>query len=567
MAGGQPAPELIVRRAKIVTLDPRSTVAEAVAVRAGRIIAVGGDAEIAALAGEDTEIVDAGGRTVIPGLIDGHAHMDREGLKPVFPSLSGCRSIADIQERIAALAAKAAPGEWIVTMPIGEPPFYFDVPECLAEKRFPTRRELDEAAPENPVYIRPIWGFWRHTLPIVSVANSLAIERAGLHPGMAAPASVKLETDGAGALTGVIYENTYMPVAELAWFRDMPRFEHAHRADGIRRAMRIYNASGTTSVFEEHGCAQELIQAYQAVRQAGDMTVRAHLVFSPAWSHVAPGMEARQLQSWAAGLGHGGLGDDWLRVEGLYAELGMDEENRLRATAAPYTGWAGFNYDHGMPRERAVDLLCEAARQGIRGVAIWLEMLDVFEEVDRRVPIAGRRWVLGHLKTATPDEIARIRDLGLGMTAHTNRYINKEGHILRETLGWERENEIAPLRSLREAGVRVGLATDNTPTTLFHPIWQAVTRRNRYTNDAIAPDQALSREDALRAATIDAAWVVCAEDEKGSIEPGKLADLAILTADPLTCAEDDIRDIVAWKTVVGGRVVYDRDSEGKDAVS
>jgi predicted amidohydrolase YtcJ len=563
MAGG--APDLIVRRAKIVTLDARSTVAEAVAMRGDRILAIGGDAEIAALADPDTRTIDAGGRAVIPGLIDGHAHMDREGLKGVFPTLSGCASIADIQARIAALAADAAPGEWIVTMPIGEPPFYFDVPSCLKEKRFPTRQELDEAAPDNPVYIRPIWGFWRHTLPIVSVANSMAIARAGLHPGMEAPDTITLEQDGAGALTGVIFEHTYMPVAELAWFRDMPRFEHRHRAEGLRDAMRIYNATGTTSIFEEHGCAQELIAAYQAVHRDGGMTVRAHLVFSPSWSFLPAGSEVRQVQSWAAGLGHGGMGDDWLRVEGLYAELGQDAENALRTTAAPYTGWSGFNYDHGIARERARDVLIEAARQGIRSVAIWPEMLDLFEDVNREVPIADKRWVLGHLRSASADEIARIRDLGLVMTAHTNRYVNKEGHILRDRMGWERENEISPLRSLREAGVRVGLATDNTPTTLFHPIWQAITRRNRYTNDAIAPDQALSREDALRAATIDAAHVVCAEDDKGSLEPGKLADMAILTADPLTCAEDDIRDIVAWKTIVGGTVVYDRENEGKTA--
>jgi predicted amidohydrolase YtcJ len=456
--------------------------------------------------------------------------------------------------------ADRAPGEWVVTMPIGEPPFYFDVPNNLREKRFPTRWELDEVSPENPVYIRPIWGFWRHTLPIDSVANSLALEAAGIRPGMTPPPkSVIFETDAAGAFNGIIHEHSFMPIAELAWFRDMPRFGHRDRADGIRRAMRAYNASGTTSVFEEHGCAQELIQAYQSVHAAGDMTVRAHLVFSPSWSFLPPDALVRQVQSWAGVLGRGGLGDGWLRVEGLYAELGMDEENRLRATAAPYTGWSGFNYDHGLPRERAVEVLCEAARLGVRVVGIWLEMLDVFEEVNRRVPIADRRWVLGHLRTATEDQIRRIRDLGLVMTAHTNRYVNKEGHILREKLGYAREDEIAPIRSLRDAGVPVGLATDNVPTSLFHPIWQAVTRRNRYTNDAIAPNQAIGREDALRAATVDGAIVTMSEDVKGTIEPGKLADLAILTADPLTCPEDDIRDILAWKTIVDGKVVYDRE--------
>jgi len=150
--------DLIVTNAKVATVDASNSIAEAVAVTGEKITAVGRSGEIAALAGPNTRIIDAGGRAVIPGLMDGHAHMDREGLKGVFPSLEGCRSIGDVLDRIRALAAKAAPGEWIVTMPLGDPPYYWNVPGCLAENRFPTRQELDQAAPDNPVYIRPIWG-------------------------------------------------------------------------------------------------------------------------------------------------------------------------------------------------------------------------------------------------------------------------------------------------------------------------------------------------------------------------------------------------------------------------
>jgi predicted amidohydrolase YtcJ len=127
-----------------------------------------------------TRVIDLGGKTVVPGLTDGHAHMDREALRNVFPSLGRVRSIHDIQDRIAELARIKKPGEWIVTMPIGDPPFYFDVPEILAERRWPTRQELDAAAPDNPVYIRSTWGFWRGTLPLVSCANTKALKRAGI---------------------------------------------------------------------------------------------------------------------------------------------------------------------------------------------------------------------------------------------------------------------------------------------------------------------------------------------------------------------------------------------------
>ncbi len=142
------------------------------------------------------------------------------------------------------------------------------------------------------------------------------------------------------------------------------------------------------------------------------------------------------------------------------------------------------------------------------------------------------------------------------MSSHTNRYIYKTGHLMREELGRENENHIEPLQSLRDAGVHVGLATDNVPTSLFYPVWQAVSRYNMYSNDAIAPDQALSRADALRAATIEGAYLTFEENEKGSIEAGKLADLVILSDDPLNCPEDDIKDITAKMTIVGGRVVY-----------
>ncbi len=163
--------DFLIRNAKIITCDVDHSIAEAIAVSGNKISGVG-PADALAADHADARIIDAGGRAVMPGMIDGHSHMDREGLKTIFPSLSGCQSIEDILQRIEALVAEAAPGDWIVTMPIGEPPYYWNVPDCLAEKRFPTRHDLDRVSPENPVYIRPIWGYWRHILPLTSVANS-----------------------------------------------------------------------------------------------------------------------------------------------------------------------------------------------------------------------------------------------------------------------------------------------------------------------------------------------------------------------------------------------------------
>lgn len=199
--------DIILSHGKIITADARFSIAESVAIRAGRFIAVGDDGVVQRHAAPHTRHIALDGRAVLPGLIDGHAHMDREGLKDVFPSLAGCRSIAAIQARIAELAKDRRPGEWIVTMPVGEPPFYWDLPESLAEGRWPTRAELDDAAPRNPVYIRPIWGFWRHSLPLVSLANSMALKLAGITRETAPPhPSVTIRKDAAGEPDGVIIE-------------------------------------------------------------------------------------------------------------------------------------------------------------------------------------------------------------------------------------------------------------------------------------------------------------------------------------------------------------------------
>jgi hypothetical protein len=553
----KPTPEqdLLIRNARVITCDGDFTIADAIALKDGRIDAVG-PAEV--IAAQTHRVIDAGGRAVIPGMIDGHAHLDREGLKAVFPSLADCRSIDDILQRIEALVADAEPGQWIVTMPIGEPPYYFGVPENLKEARYPTRHDLDRVSPNNPVYIRPIWGYWRHSLPITSVANTKALEAAGLDRTPSdLPGIVEFETDPGGALNGIIHEHSYMPIAELVWFSAMPRFAHDDRVQGIKAAMRAYNATGTTSVFEEHGCAQELINAWRAVNAAGEATVRGSLVYSPSWHFADQGGFAAALERWSGWLGGmQGSGDDWLRVCGVFADFGVTPENMMRSRAAPYTGWAGFNYDSGLARENMVDFLVAAAENNIRVSAIWMDFLEYFEQANARTSIADKRWIIGHLGRATEDQIKTIADLGIAMSAHTNRYVYKHGHLIRDEIGRDQENTIAPLKSAVDAGIHLALSTDNVPTSLWYPVWQAVTRYNMYIDAPIAPDQALSREQALRAATIEGAWLTGDEKIKGSLEVGKLADLAILSDDPLTCPEHRIKDITAEMTLVGGHIVH-----------
>jgi len=552
--------DFLFTNAKVITVDGNFSIAEALAVEGERIKAVGRSADLAPLKHAKTQVIDLKGRTLMPGLHDGHAHVDREGLKTVYPSLGRVRSIADIQKRIGELAKKAKPGDWIVTMPIGDAPAYFDVPGILKEKRWPTRQELDEVAPDNPVYIRPIWGFWRHTTPLVSIANTRALRLAGIGRDTPPPAeTVTIEKDSQGEPTGVFFEETMMPIIELTLLRRIPGFTRADRARTLPASFRAYHTFGTTSVFEEHGAANELIRAYKDARRDGTLTMRSALVMSPNWTMLPKDLDMNAfIEAWAGWLGEPSLGDDWLKLTGIYCDFVPSQENVARRVSSPYTGWAGFNYDTALTRERAKQMLLACARNDIRAIGIWPQSVELFYEVHKEIPLNGRRWIFGHISTLPPQDLEKIAEMELVLTSHTNRHIYKEGHLHKKRIGAARESEISPLKSILDRGLKLNLATDNVPVSLFYPVWQSVARKSRYTKEVIAPSERLSRRQALEAATINGAWLTFDEGKKGSLEPGKLADLAIVDADPLTCEEDALRTIAADLTMVGGRVVYER---------
>jgi hypothetical protein len=349
-----------------------------------------------------------------------------------------------------------------------------------------------------------------------------------------------------------------MPVVDFTVMAAAPTFDLATRVTALPRSMTIYNAVGTTSVCEGHGVASDVINAYQQVRAAGLQTVRANLAFSPAWKTVSPDDVAGVVEGWLRWLARKGIGDEWLRINGIYTEVDVSREHALRVAAFPETGWAGFNYA-ALPREAVKVLLRECARNGIRVNAILLPgMLEMIAEAAKDFSIAGQRWVLAHVTALDDKQIALIRDLGVVLTTHSNGYIWKSGATLVKSVGPARENDVVPLRRLLDAGVPVGLATDNVPVSLWYPIWQAVARIDRTVNAQVAPGQAITREEALRCATMGGAYLTFEEAEKGSIEAGKLADVVVLSQDPLTCDLDALRHTVAEMTMVGGKIVYTR---------
>ena len=223
--------------------------------------------------------------------------MDREGLKRLNPSLEGAGSIADILSIVQREVPKRLPGEWVVTMPIGEPPNYADMPGRLKEGRFPNRWELDSVSPNNPVYIRGIWTPW-NVPPSVSIANSMALKMAGIDRETLEPDdSVVIDQNTEGEPTGIFIDSARFPSVEFTLMKVVPRFTHLERVEALRESMKLYNSVGTTGTYEGHGVASEVLRVYRELWDAGDMNIRAHLVISPSWHSVTEA--ERDVERWA----------------------------------------------------------------------------------------------------------------------------------------------------------------------------------------------------------------------------------------------------------------------------
>lgn len=503
-----------------------------------------------------TEVVEFPDATVVPGLVDAHAHLDREGLKLVFPSLARCRSIADIQRLIARLAATKKPGEWIVTMPVGAPPFYLDVPGCLAERRWPTRAELDAAAPDHPVYVKGIWGYWNKP-PVYSVANSAALRVAGVTRETVAPKGVEILKDAAGEPTGVFVDTNLIQVVEFSLMKDAPRFTRDDRLRALAKSQAVYAARGVTAIYEGHGIAPEVLDVYREAHERGALGVRATLAVSPTWTG---GDEAETaipaLAAWAGGRG---LGDDRLRVMGICLHAGGDADvARILHAAQPYTGWAGFVESANSPdayrRQAAL-----AARHGLRVntlvTRVLDEVLDAWESVAARTPIAHLRWVAVHLNVARPDQLARLRKLGAVATTNPISYLWRSAAAEVERNGGDADTLI-PHRALMRHRIPFGIATDNKPANPWAAYRAVVARRDMASGRVMGSGQRLSRADALRALTLGGAAVTFTERDAGVLAPGRRADLAVLDRDPLTAPEEALAEITSRLTVVGGRIVH-----------
>ncbi|MGE3934222.1 MAG: amidohydrolase [Rhodospirillaceae bacterium] len=542
----------------VVTMDGAGMRAEAVAVTGGRIAAAGRRSEVMALRGPKTEVHDFGRAAVIPGFNDVHAHMDTEGMKLARPALHDARSIADVLARVAALAADRPKGAWVVTMPIGTLPHYFGGPASLAEGRMPDRHELDRVAPDHPVCILPPSGYWGQP-PCHMALNSLALKLNGIDrdtvprlPG------VEIVKDAAGEPTGVFIDMNPRESAQLDLMPAVPRFSLAERRAGIRAAMRLYHAEGTTSAYEGHGCSPEVIGIYRDLWQAGDLTMRLGMVVAPPWAGAAEAEGV--MRDWLPYARGRGLGDARFRIGGIHVNLGGDPVAAAMARAlANDTGyWSHLWQANAMEEFAALATL--AAKYDLRfhtiaSAGTQRQVLPVLQRIDATYPLNGRRWVIEHLSLSRPEDLAAIKAMGIGVTLIPMHHLWKNGAAFL-TEDAAAQELIVPAGPLQAMGVPVAAGTDNTPCDPLVTMQTLMLREERTTGTVIGPGARLSAAAALATVTSAGAWFTFEEDVKGRLVPGHFADIAVLSDNPLDTDPRNLTGIECIATMVGGDFVH-----------
>ncbi|MDH6592169.1 putative amidohydrolase YtcJ [Variovorax sp. TBS-050B] len=522
-AQAQPA-DLVVTHAKIATLDAAGTMAEALAVRDGRIVAVGSAAQVRALAGPATRSVDAGGRTVIPGLIDSHMHAVRAALSySTEVNWIGAATIAEAMARLRAAAARARPGGWLIVAGGW-------TEQQFAERRRPTVAELQQAAPDHPVYVQLFYE--------AVAMTPRALEAMGVAPDTL-PAGMKAAPDGApGWMTGDI-------VGISALFDKLPKPTYDDNLAGTRAFFTELNRLGITGLVDPGGFSIAPSQ-YAALFE---LWRRKALTLRVAYSVFAqkPGAELQEFRELTQMLPMG-FGDDMLRFNGLGE----------RVTLAMYNN----NFPDAAAKEKFYELIRWAAARGLAVTIHWQEngsvdhLLALYEKLDAEVPIRQLRWSIAHLDDASPQTLARMKALGMGWTMQDAMYF--QGDRALATRG-EAARRMPPIGTALRMGLNVGAGTDAHRVASYNPFvalqWMLDGRTVSGT-PMRGPDELPTREQALRLYTAGSAWFSFDEAKRGTLEVGKLADFAVLDQDFFSVPVERIAKTASLMTVVGGRVVY-----------
>lgn len=532
-------PHTIFCNGRIYTVDADFSVAQAASIRDGRFDLVGSDEEVLATAGDDTKVVDMGGRAVIPGLFDSHLHLYMTGMEAPRVPLIECRSIADVQAAIAERAQKTPKGEWI----IGRMGWHESL---LRENRMPTRDELDAAAPHNPVFV-PRGGH-------VGSANSAALALAGIDEDTVDPAGglIVREVESRRP-TGLLLETAaYMLRAVLP-----PPPPPETLKTLLRDAMALLNSYGIVATMDP-GLNADQIAIYSALRDEKAVTVRTDLMF-----------RANNLGMTESGVTFADFKDDeMLRFVGIKFMLDGGVEGALHYD--PYQIVPGEQND---PEYRGLSLLPPggepefveclklAARAGLQvqthgvGDDCIDTIIRCYIAASREIPIRDLRWVLMHMHNPTEEVFARIREAGILVTVQNQSVLLGANKV--KWWGRPRAEWSTPIRRMIDEGLLVGGGTDGpiVPIDPFICMWWMVTRQTLQ-GDCLGPRQGITVREALELYTINNARIMGVETDRGSIEAGKMADLVVLSRDFVTGEPNAIRDTQALLTLLGGKVVH-----------
>jgi predicted amidohydrolase YtcJ len=543
VAAAQPLQaSLILRNGAIITQDGADRTVAAVAVLKDRIVAAGADAEVMALRGPRTCVVDLGGRTATPGFADGHLHSKPEAFDEAIVDLVPVRTLAELLDRVKAGVARARPGEMVVTNS--------DWHEAqLKELRLPTRWDLDAVSGSTPVVV--IRGGHSYIL------NSAALAKFGITKASVAPAGGKIGMDEArGDISGELVDRA----KDLAPIPPRPPKPLEERLALLKQEQARYNELGLTSV-RNPGTTIEAINDYWELTRRGEMTVRTSVMYR--WDRRSSAADFRkELERWPM---KSGFGNEWLRLDGI--KLGVDGGYEggwmTQSYAEPYGHEGQFFGLNTVPRAQYIEVVRMLNQVGLRpsthavGDAAVDLVLDAYEAADRDKPIDKGRWAIEHAFITRGDQIPRVKKLGVVISAQSHLYLAAAS--LKEYWGPERTARVAPVRTWLAAGIPVASGTDNklpyvpeAPLTTFYH-WVS---RDTVSAGIQGPDESITRKQALRIATLGNAFVTFEEDLKGSIEPGKLADMVVLSQNILTVPDNQLMQTKVLGTMVGGRFVY-----------
>jgi predicted amidohydrolase YtcJ len=481
------------------------------------------------LAGRSTRVVDLGGRTVIPGLVDSHLHAIRAALSfSTEVNWIGARSLEEGLGRIRAAARTMKPGSWLIVAG------GWNVQQ-FEENRRPTQAELTAVAPNNPVYVQLGYGW--------AMLNPQAHKALGLKSESDLPTGGRFERDSNGALTGAV---TGAQGAIVALFDRLPRPTFEQQVEGTKAFFRELNRLALTGVGDPGG-NNLTAPDYEALRKVwrdNAMTVRVSYTFNG----QTPGKEFEELRELTSNLPMG-AGDDMLRFNGLGERITVAMNNNNAPSQADKDAyyqivkWAA---------ERRMSLTMHW-----NGDASVDHLLSIFEKVNSEIPIAPLRWSIAHLNDASDNSLQRMKALGVGWTMQDAMYFGGEQFL--KQAGPDAARRTPPVETARKIGVVVGAGTDAHRVASYNPFTALQWLLDSKTVGGVVmrgAEEIPSRIDALKFYTLGSAWFSFDEDKRGSLDVGKLADLAVLSADYLTVPVEKIGGLESVLTMVGGKIVY-----------